>query len=85
MGDVFTGLIETCRANGVNAFDYLVWALDNYEKLAQAPMNFTPWKFKQQGASPPESSPPEDCHWPGAPEAWHGSVTSPHQESVATI
>lgn len=84
MGDDFIGLIETCRANCVNVFDYLVWALDNHKELAQAPMNFTPWKFKQQGASPPESLPPEDCHWREAPEAWRGSANSLLPEFEAT-
>lgn len=84
MGDDFMGLIETCRANDVNVFDYLVWALDNHNELPRAPMNFTPWDFKRQGASPPESRPPKGSHLREGPVAWHSSATSPPRETVAT-
>jgi hypothetical protein len=85
MGDDLLGPIETCRANDVNTFDYLVWALDNHEKLFKVPMNFTPWIFKQLSASPPENRRPKDCHSKVEPEAWRGSAISPPHDFVATI
>jgi len=40
-------LIETCRANEVNAFGYLNWIQDNWLAVQKNPDQYLPWHFKK--------------------------------------
>lgn len=50
IGDRLAGLIETCRLNGVAAFDYLVALVRNAEHVRAAPSAWLPWTYQQQTA-----------------------------------
>ena len=41
------GLIETCRANNVNAFGYLNWIQDNWQAVQKNPDQYLPWHFRE--------------------------------------
>ena len=43
VGDLFMSLIETCRLNGVNSFDYLVELQRHAAELLDRPATWLPW------------------------------------------
>ena len=47
VGDLFMSLIQTCRLNTVNAFDYLTELLRNHQLAADQPGNWMPWNYKE--------------------------------------
>ena len=47
IGDGLAGLIETCRLNGVAAFDYLLALHRNAEKVRAAPSAWLPWRYRE--------------------------------------
>ena len=46
VGDTFTSLIATCRANGVDPFRYLTALLRNERKANRDPESWLPWNFE---------------------------------------
>lgn len=57
VGDTFMTVIETCRANGVNPFRYMLAVVKNPEEVGRDPGKWMPWNYPQD-PDPPESSPP---------------------------
>jgi len=43
VGDVFMSLVETCRANQVNPFDYMLALVRNAEVVKADPSRWMPW------------------------------------------
>jgi hypothetical protein len=59
VGDLLMSVIATCRANGINPFEYLVAIQENADAVAKAPAKWLPWVYRetvQQGLSPPNTS-----------------------------
>ena len=48
VGDLFMSLIETCRANQVNAFHYLTTLLTHAAQLRDQPESWLPWNYHLQ-------------------------------------
>src|SRR6516162_6284327 len=46
VGDLFMSLIETCRLNGVNSFDYLVELQRHAAELLDRPAAWMPWTYR---------------------------------------
>jgi transposase len=46
VGDIFTSLIATCRANAVDPFEYLTALLRNLPQVKRDPASWLPWKFE---------------------------------------
>lgn len=46
VGDLFMSLIETCRLNGVNSFDYLVELQRHGAELLAKPAEWMPWNYR---------------------------------------
>lgn len=46
-GNLFMSLIHTCQLAGENPFHYLTALLRNAAKLARAPEQWLPWKYRQ--------------------------------------
>jgi len=46
VGDLFMSLIETCRLNGVNSFDYLVELQRHAAELLDRPTAWMPWTYR---------------------------------------
>ena len=44
--DLFMSLIETCRLNGVNSFDYLVELQRHAAELLARPADWMPWNYR---------------------------------------
>lgn len=45
VGDMFMSVVETCRANGVNPFDYMMAVVRNTESVNLDPTRWMPWNF----------------------------------------
>ena len=45
VGDVFMSLIQTCQANRVNPFDYLMAVVRNAETAKTFPEEWLPWNY----------------------------------------
>ena len=56
VGDTFMTVIETCRANGVNPFDYMLAVVKNAEAAGQDPGKWMPWNYPRN-QDPAEPSP----------------------------
>lgn len=56
VGDFFMSAIQTCVANGVNPFEYLLTAARNADALKKDPGRWMPWNY--QDAIAPDASPP---------------------------
>lgn len=48
VGDILASLIQTCRLNGVNAWDYLVTIIRNRSDARRNPHLYLPWNYKQE-------------------------------------
>jgi hypothetical protein len=46
VGDLFMSLIETCRLNRVNSFDYLVELQRHATELRARPADWLPWNYR---------------------------------------
>lgn len=55
VGDTFMTVIETCRANGVNPFDYMLAVVRNADGVRATPGTWMPWNYDQ--ARPSEAPP----------------------------
>jgi hypothetical protein len=51
VGDRFMSLIQTCRANGINPFNYLLAVVKNASAAKTAPERWLPWTFHLQDPS----------------------------------
>ena len=51
VGDLFMSLVETCRANGANPFDYLLTVVRNPEAAKADPGRWMPWNFRESLAN----------------------------------
>ena len=47
IGDVLASLIQTCRLNGVNAWEYLVTIIRNKKDARSNPDRYLPWNYKR--------------------------------------
>ena len=50
IGDILMSLIETCRMNKINAWDYLVTLIRNRPEARRNPKRFLPWNYKDEEA-----------------------------------
>lgn len=48
VGDMFMSLIETCKSNGINPFDYLTTLQRYHHKVKQNPDRWLPWNYQEQ-------------------------------------
>jgi hypothetical protein len=51
IGDVLMSLIESCRINQINPYDYLLTLLKNAANLRASPADWLPWNYHQQKAA----------------------------------
>jgi hypothetical protein len=51
VGDLLASLIQTCRLNRANAWDYLVWIIRNKRDARRNPQNFLPWNYEPAEAA----------------------------------
>lgn len=54
-GDLFMSLIQTCRLNGINPFEYLMAITSNADAVKLLPQAWLPWNYPKP-ASKPDSS-----------------------------
>ena len=52
VGDLFMSLVETCRANGGNPFDYMLAVLSNAKAAKADPGHWMPWNFREALVTP---------------------------------
>jgi transposase len=52
VGDILQSLIESCRLNGINAWDYLVTVVRNKAAARRNPQMYLPWTYKREEAEP---------------------------------
>ena len=57
MGDTFMTVIETCRANGVNPFDYILAVVRNEAAVRADPGSWMPWNYPHHPEAPSASTP----------------------------
>ena len=48
VSDIIQSLIETCRLNGVSAWDYLVCLMRHRREARQRPSAWLPWNYRQE-------------------------------------
>jgi len=48
VGDILASLIQTCRLNGINAWDYLVTIIRNKSDARRNPQLYLPWNYKRE-------------------------------------
>jgi hypothetical protein len=48
VGDGFMSVVETCRANGVNPFDYMMAVVRNEAAVEANPGAWMPWNYRQR-------------------------------------
>lgn len=48
VGDILASLIQTCRLNGINAWDYLVTIIRNKSDARRNPHLYLPWNYKRE-------------------------------------
>lgn len=48
VGDVFMSVVETCRGNGVNPFDYMLAVVRNGSAVRAAPGAWMPWNYRER-------------------------------------
>jgi hypothetical protein len=51
VGDVLMSVIETCRANGIRAADYLMQVMKNTRAVREDPAQWLPWTYVAQASS----------------------------------
>ena len=49
VGDILASLIQTCRLNGVNAWDYLARIIRNKSDARRNPHRYLPWNYLESG------------------------------------
>ena len=51
VGDLFMSLVQTCRANEVNPFDYMLAVVSNAQAAKADPGRWMPWNFRESLAA----------------------------------
>jgi transposase len=51
VGDLLMSVIETCRANGIRAAEYLVQVMNNARAVRENPAQWLPWTYASQASS----------------------------------
>src|SRR5262245_53059340 len=51
VGDILSSLIQTCRLNNVNPWDYLVTILRRRKDAHRDPDRFLPWNYPREGTA----------------------------------
>ena len=51
VGDVLVSLIQTCRLNGVDAWDYLVTIIREEAEVTRFPERYLPWNYREERLS----------------------------------
>lgn len=46
-GDILSSLIQTCRLNGVDAWDYLVTIIRDEAEALRSPERYLPWNYRE--------------------------------------
>ncbi len=46
--DILTSLIQTCRLNGVDAWEYLLTIIREEAEAAQYPERYLPWNYREE-------------------------------------
>ena len=67
-GDIYMSLIQTCRSNDINPWDYLTEIQRHHEAAKEAPHEWMPWTYRatlEKEASPAAKPPPVEA----APES----------------
>jgi hypothetical protein len=57
VGDTFMTVIETCRANGVNPFDFMLAVVRNSDAVRADPGSWMPWNYPHHPEAPHPSTP----------------------------
>jgi len=57
VGDLFMSIVQTCRNNDVNPFDYLMAVVSNAARVKSDPAAWMPWNYPTALDHPPASSP----------------------------
>jgi hypothetical protein len=52
IGEILLSLIETCRLNGISAWNYLVTIVRNQSEVHRRPEQFLPWTYERDEAEP---------------------------------
>jgi transposase len=47
IGDILASLIQTCRLNGINAWDYLMTIIRNKSDARRNPQRYLPWNYRE--------------------------------------
>jgi transposase len=47
VGDILGSLIQTCRLNGINPWEYLVTIMRQRKEARREPQMFLPWNYQQ--------------------------------------
>jgi ribosomal protein RSM22 (predicted rRNA methylase) len=45
VGDLFMSLVQTCRANAINPFSYMLAVVKNAQAAKLAPEQWMPWNY----------------------------------------
>jgi len=48
VGDIIMSIVETCRRNGINAWDYLVTVVKNEGEVRRRPADYLPWSYPRE-------------------------------------
>ena len=48
VGAIMMSLIQTCCANNINPYDYLIYLHNNYGSIASQPAQFLPWNYRKK-------------------------------------
>jgi hypothetical protein len=51
VGDILASLIQTCRLNEINAWDYLTTIIRNKSDARQMPQKYLPWNYREEEGS----------------------------------
>jgi hypothetical protein len=57
VGDTFMTVIETCRANGVNPFNFMLAVVKNSDTVRADPGSWLPWNYPHHPEAPHPSTP----------------------------
>jgi len=55
VGDLFMSLIQTCRANRINPFDYMLAVIKNAKSANASPEDWLPWNYHLNPSEIPSS------------------------------
>lgn len=53
VGDILASLIQTCRLNGINPWEYLTTIIRNKSDARRNPQKYLPWNYREEEGSEP--------------------------------